>query len=65
MAVVSLITLGIKQATEIAIKIAEKLNMPESTSRSTLTRARGLLWQLYKNEITSHESRRIWQQIKW
>lgn len=40
-------------------EIAEKLNMPESTSRSTLTRARGLLWQLYKNEITSHESRRI------
>jgi RNA polymerase sigma-70 factor (ECF subfamily) len=40
-------------------EIAEKLNMPESTSRSTLTRARGLLWQLYKNEIKSHESRRI------
>jgi RNA polymerase sigma factor (sigma-70 family) len=40
-------------------EIAEKLNMPESTSRSTLTRARGLLWQLYKNEIRSHESRRI------
>lgn len=40
-------------------EISEKLNMPESTSRSTLTRARGLLWQLYKNEIKSHESRRI------
>jgi RNA polymerase sigma factor (sigma-70 family) len=40
-------------------EIAEKLNMPESTSRSSLTRARSMLWQLYKNEITNHESRRI------
>lgn len=40
-------------------EIAEKLNMPESTSRSTLTRARHMLWQLYNNEITRHESRRI------
>jgi RNA polymerase sigma-70 factor (ECF subfamily) len=40
-------------------EIAEKLNMPESTSRSSLTRARSMLWQLYKNEIKNHESRRI------
>ncbi len=40
-------------------EIADKLNIPESTSRSTLTRARNMLGQLYKNEITSHESRRI------
>ena len=45
-------------------EIAEKLNMPESTSRSSLTRARSMLWQLYKNEIKKHESRRIWQPIK-
>jgi hypothetical protein len=23
-----------------------------------------MLWQLYKNEIKKHESRRIWQPIK-
>ncbi|NQW42199.1 MAG: RNA polymerase sigma factor [Bacteroidetes bacterium] len=40
-------------------EIAEKLSMPESTSRSTLTRARSMLWQLYKIEIKSHESRRV------
>jgi len=40
-------------------EIAEKLNMPESTSRSSLTRARSMLWLLYKNEIKNHESRRI------
>ncbi len=40
-------------------EIAEKLNMPESTSRSSLTRARSMLWQLYKSEIKNHESRRI------
>ncbi len=40
-------------------EISEKLNMPESTSRSTLARARNLLWNLYKNELTNHESRRI------
>jgi RNA polymerase sigma factor (sigma-70 family) len=40
-------------------EISEKLNMPESTSRSSLTRARSMLWQLYKKEIKNHESRRI------
>jgi RNA polymerase sigma-70 factor (ECF subfamily) len=40
-------------------EIAEKLNMPESTSRSSLTRARSLLSQLYNNEQKKHESRRI------
>ncbi len=40
-------------------EIAEKLNMPESTSRSSLTRARNLLWQMYNKEIIKHESRRI------
>jgi RNA polymerase sigma factor (sigma-70 family) len=40
-------------------EIAEKLNMPESTSRSSLTRARHILWQLYNKEIIKHESRRI------
>ena len=40
-------------------EISEKLNMPESTSRSSLTRARSMLWQLYNKEIKKHESRRI------
>jgi RNA polymerase sigma-70 factor (ECF subfamily) len=40
-------------------EIAEKLNMPESTSRSSLTRARNMLWQLYKKELIKHESRGI------
>jgi RNA polymerase sigma-70 factor (ECF subfamily) len=40
-------------------EISEKLNMPESTSRSSLTRARSMLWQLYNQEIKKHESRRI------
>lgn len=40
-------------------EIGEKLNMPESTSRSSLTRARSMLWQLYKNENIEYEFRRI------
>jgi len=40
-------------------EISEKLNMPESTSRSSLTRARNMLWQMYNQEIMKHESRRI------
>ncbi len=40
-------------------EISEKLNMPESTSRSTLTRARNMLGQMYKKAIVNHESRRI------
>jgi RNA polymerase sigma-70 factor (ECF subfamily) len=40
-------------------EISEKLNMPESTSRSSLTRARSMLWQMYSKEIKNHESRRI------
>lgn len=40
-------------------EIAEKLNMPESTSRSSLTRARNMLWQLYNKELIKHESRGI------
>jgi RNA polymerase sigma factor (sigma-70 family) len=40
-------------------EIAEKLNMPESTSRSSLTRARSMLWLMYNKEIKNHESRRI------
>jgi len=40
-------------------EISEKLNIPESTSRSSLTRARTLLNQHYKQVIIQHESRRI------
>ena len=40
-------------------EISEKLNMPESTSRSSLTRARSMLWQMYNKELKNHESRRI------
>lgn len=40
-------------------EISEKLNMPESTSRSSLTRARSMLWLMYNKEIKNHESRRI------
>lgn len=40
-------------------EISEKLNMPESTSRSSLTRARSMLWQMYTKELKKHESRRI------
>ncbi len=39
-------------------EIAETLNMPESTSRSTLSRARNLLLNLYNNELDSHETKR-------
>jgi RNA polymerase sigma-70 factor (ECF subfamily) len=40
-------------------EIGEKLNMPEGTSRSYLTRARTMLWQMYQQELQRHESRRI------